>query len=228
MPRHICILFRFWNGIILRIACLNLDWYAQDGINAWQMFVRWQWSTYRQPQISNYAIKSNSLLIILVPDLDCKFSRTGDENVWEETVPLYGVYRGIVCVVGVQILRGILCGAQVDCAFVSPNQVTALVICLECQGSSNICIDKNTSILAFRMFDFFTHQMIWNHFCWNIFQSFAEVDNELVIVPKTTFDQSPIRNPAISRDWVKVEVVVQVVRNPLDLHTRLTSGYVVL
>ena len=52
--------------------------------------------------------------VILVPDLDAPLSSTSEEDAGEEGVPLYVVYRCVVTRVGVEVLRGVLRGAEVD------------------------------------------------------------------------------------------------------------------
>ena len=70
--------------------------------------------------------------VILVPDLDAPLSSTSEEDTGEEGVPLYVVYRCVVTRVGVEVLRGVLRGAEVDQTLVSTHQIDGLVIGLEC------------------------------------------------------------------------------------------------
>ena len=45
---------------------------------------------------------------------------------------------------------------------------------------------------------------------------FIKTQQELLVPPQETLDESPVDNLSVSGDGVEVEIVVQVVRGPLD------------
>ena len=64
----------------------------------------------------------------------------------------------------------------------------------------------------------FTHQKVGHGLLPQVAEGLAEVDDEGVVSPEGGLDYGPVRNSAVTRHGVEIQISVQVIRGPFDLH----------
>ena len=63
----------------------------------------------------------------------------------------------------------------------------------------------------------FTHQKVGYGLLPEVVEGLAEVDDEGVVSPEGGLDYGPVRNSAVTRHGVEIQISVQVIRGPLHL-----------
>ena len=63
----------------------------------------------------------------------------------------------------------------------------------------------------------FTHQKAGHGLLAQVAEGLTEVDDEGVVSPECGLDYGPVRNSAVTRHGVEIQISVQVIRGPLHL-----------
>ena len=63
----------------------------------------------------------------------------------------------------------------------------------------------------------FTHQKVGYGLLPEVVEGLTEVDDEGVVGPEGGLDYGPVRNSAVTRHGVEIQISVQVIRGPLNL-----------